>query len=667
MTPEDPAPMSRLPRPLDPPADSEIDESRTSGPVEEASMPDVEGDRPDVPPCEEGEGRRQDSRWSRLAVSVLVLFLLGIILALVAPAFEGKFYAHDDVKGYSVPFGEFYARCLKNGEDFLWCPNVWCGYYLGAENRGMHHPLQMVLFRAFPLVWAVCLEFAAVYALMIAGMYIFLKRWGLDTAPALLASITYAFSGFNLHHYVHITLLSGSVHLPYLLLAIDFVMRSTRPREVSLGAVGLAFATASESLMAHPQMIWTCGLAEAGYALILAFSRPGMLIRLPILGVALAVGVLGGAAQLLPTYDLYRQSHRATVSREFLASGSMSPINLPVQSLSPSLYRATVMGYPTRIVLSATESYDAGIAGEYMGDWRSWEFGMYNGAITPALLVWSLMRWRHLGRLRLLAGAGLIIGGVGLLLTFGDQTPLFELMCRIPAFNMFRAPGRYRLLYNLSADFLVAISLADLSRSSFGPRRYPWWRLWPLALVALASLVITLGFKALSPASPRHSCSTPCRTNTSSYGGRAWSSPRRGWSPWRRGYRGAILGLVVLAALDTSLFARRYFACFDWETPEEISRTVDTGQPLPAGFPEKSRGDGFDHRLALGGDQLWCNGAIIGGVKFTQGYTPFRPNKRLNYSTVPALRAAAPIGYGAGWGRIRATGNLSPIPCRASA
>jgi hypothetical protein len=292
-----------------------------------------------------------------------------------------------------------YARCLAQGDRPYWWPEVWCGFYLHAETMvGMCHPWHWALYRSLPLAAAFNAEFLANYLLMLVGMAWLLRRWGLGTPAALLGAGLYTFVGFNVVHYHHISIEVSCAHLPFLVLAADGVMRGRSRRSVARSALALAGLTASNIQLSHPQSLWICGMVAAGYAALLWPSVDRAASRLAIVLAAHGLGILGGAAQLLPTYSLMQESQRATVTSRFLAHGSTHPLNWIVQPLAPYLYTAGVLQHP-EVLANATYDQAVGPALDRT-DYRTWENGVYDGAVLPALLTWLAMRRRGLGRLR---------------------------------------------------------------------------------------------------------------------------------------------------------------------------------------------------------------------------------------------------------------------------
>ena len=58
-------------------------------------------------------------------------------------------------------------------------------------------------------------------------MYLLLRRLELPPPAAIFGAIVFTFSGFNLLHFMHMNAIAIVAHIPWLLLAIDVLLRSS--------------------------------------------------------------------------------------------------------------------------------------------------------------------------------------------------------------------------------------------------------------------------------------------------------------------------------------------------------------------------------------------------------------------------------------------------------
>ena len=549
-----------------------------------------------------------------LAASAAILAAFGLPMAL------GQVYAANDLGIFHLPLRHFYARCLAAGDDFAWFPGIYCGFNLHGEGQvGMYHPLHLLLYSAFPFGVAFNLEILSSYVALLAGMALFLRRWDLPRDAALFGGIVFAFGGYNFGHYFHLNSVAIIAHLPWLLWAIDVVLRGEDRRRAAWGRPAVALLTGSQLLLGHPQSVWFSVLVESLYALFLVVAFHAPLRRLAGLAWAKGLGVLAGAVQLLPTFEAVAGSQREILTRALKAAGSLPPANL-IQALAPYLYVSRVVAPPTMFGETpfgpATSIYD----------WRVYEFGLYNGAMVPALLAWLILRRRQIADRRLARGAALL-AAMALVLAFGEYTPLFKVTSELPVLGMFRVPARYLVLFHLATAILAAIAFADLARQS-GAGRLPWRSLRPLLILPALGLAIGLGAKALARPYPKFMLRPYFAPNREIFAGVALAGVATLLVLLAaRGRRFALIGIVLFAAADEGVYGLTF------------ARSAPP-RPLPElvtdrAFPPAPRTDcirSFDNMLTLS------------GIRIVDGYVALTPKRELDYSKPACLQVA-----GASW------------------
>ncbi len=220
--------------------------------------------------------------------------------------------------------------------------------------------------------------------------------------------------------------------------------------------MGLALLTGSQVLLGYPQYVWFSLLAEASYAAWVLWELqtgdrrrgadcqsaafPARLApRLSRLAISLALGLLMGTVEWLPTLDALGHSARHAADAAFADSGSLDPLNL-VQLVAPYLFRTRVVGDNTH------------------------ELGLYCGAVPLVLVAWLMSQWRRLGRLRKSVLAAAVFGLLALLLAFGEYGPLYRFQSWLPIVGRFRFPCRYIALFQFSIAVIAAAAFALLAR-----------------------------------------------------------------------------------------------------------------------------------------------------------------------------------------------------------
>jgi hypothetical protein len=470
---------------------------------------------------------------------------------------------------------------------------------------------------------------------MMVGMWLFLRRL-LDHNPAAaLGSLCFTFCGFNLLHLVHPNAVAVVAHVPWLLWSIDIVLVDARRRRVMAASVLIALLTGSQLLLGYPQYVWFSLLIEAAYAAFVLYTHRYASRRecdqcatcddcigcttatWPRLLIAQAAGLLIGGVQILPTLDAWMHSARQTADGQFAYWGSLHPVNL-VQLVAPYL-----------------------LAGRVAGD-NTHEFGLYLGAVPLTLMVWLLARRGELHRFKPLTRAAGGLALLALLMALGENGPLYRVLALLPLFRTFRFPCRYVVLAQFAASLLAAVGFVLLLREhqrcgeyrrraalSFQKRCVMIGRefapLW--ALVAVAGAMAVTGLKlrhdpAIAPiplilAGPALFLVTAVLVVMAA-----------------RGYRAALVGLILLAAVDQGCYGLTYAV---YRRNVTFDQWVASAQTPPHEAPGRVLAtllDGNQPGLRTG------NLMTLAGWSRADGYAGLEPSRELNYHDLRALRVA---------------------------
>lgn len=408
----------------------------------------------------------------RLSLLLLLAALCALVI-LARPLFEGSVYVFDDLLGLMLPVRQFYSQALKSGDNVLWAPQIFCGYYLHGDGQtGMCHPLHWLLYRTLPLDTAFNLEFLSSYLMLFPGMYVLLRRWKLPTAPSLLGATMFTFHGFNMLHYMHMHAVAIVAHIPWLIVLDDIVLHTRNRRHLAAAQLGITLLTASQILLGYPYYVYYSTVAEGIYILWVyrswvSWRRFGLLFFAKLIAFAVAM------MQLIPTWNNLQESIRATPDLTFRMGFSMHPLNI-LQLWSPFAFK------------------DRYFAEQRWTDGNTHEMGLYMGAIATVSLFWLWLRRKHLGRFRKLAISVAIFGGVMLVISLGRYGKLYYLMTDLPVLQKGRAPTRHVLLVHLSLAILSSIALWDLLKVARRGIRLPWIQLkalWVPILLSTATLL----------------------------------------------------------------------------------------------------------------------------------------------------------------------------------
>lgn len=454
-----------------------------------------------------------------------VLYFLPALLA-------GSVLCPDDGTIFNTPLRVAAANITLSGNLPLWNPYIFGGMPLFASAQGglLFPPNWFYLL--FSPQTATNLMVVTSYMLAALGAYLYARRAGASVAGSMVTSLAWQWGGFLVGQVGHINIVQTGACLPWVLWALDGYGATGRRK----WGVLLAVFVALQTFVGHQQTLVYSLLLAAAYALANAYfmreSRARYLWSLALL----AAGVLLAAVQILPTFELLRNSLRADSSYDFFTSFSLPPRMLAT-FLAPyvagggdgRLFRAPYVGPP------------------YYG-----EMAGYVGALGLMLAACAVVFKRD-AQTKFWTAVALVC----LALALGRYVPLkfYKLIYYVPVLNLFRVPARHLM----EAEFALAVlagrgltALAAAREGGRGLRRAAWVA---ACIVLLTLLLVTLGrpdeFK-LARQAPVGLMRAPelfmpvvvvCLS--------AWAL----WA-FARGRRGATLLLVALLACDLALWGQ---------------------------------------------------------------------------------------------------------------
>jgi len=573
----------------------------------------------------------------RLIFAVGVASAIAILVYFAWPMILGQLYVFDDLLALHIPMRWFYAERLADGNNFIWNPYINCGYYLHGEGQvGMLHPLHLLIYSILPFTEAFNLEMFPPYPLMLAGMYLFLRRWKIRRDAAIFGALVFAFSGFNMLHFMHMHLVAIIAHIPWLLLAIDVAIRGGTRGRVAAGCLAVVVLSASEMLLGHAQCVWFSFQAEALYVLLL---RPWWKGARPIVLLAAAKGiaVLIAAVQLLPTYHMLTHSTRMDPVAFTSSELSLPPVNV-VQFVEPYLLKGRVI----------TDEPNA----------NTHEYGLYEGAGVLTLFVWLGLAAGGLKETKRLAVGAIFLAAASLVLAFGRYGGLYLLFSRLPLFEWFRASCRYIVLVDLGMAVAAAVAFDALAKGGAVGDNFPRWRWLVLLLVPAASVVIYAlaawpGAPAWGILSGRIAEGAWPATTGPLLAGCAFLLVLAAG----RGSRAALAGLILFTAADLGVYGLSYMRSEPPATFEAIADSIR--------LPER---ESFFRIEAFPTTGMT---ATIKGFRLVTGYMGLPPAKVLDYKETGPLRLASAAykimkydalsASGAGVGRLRIEAVPAPL------
>jgi hypothetical protein len=413
-------------------------------------------------------------------IAAISAIFLAILMAL--PLLRGHVSVHWDSGALHLPIREFYAECLARGDSFDWMPGQYGGFFMTGEGEaGCYHPLHFVLYRFLPLDVAFAFEYAANYAIMLAGMVIFLRR-KIGLAGAWLAGLTYTFSASNVNHGVNFVQVLA--HLPWLMWSLDRIAAAaSRPARLRACAL-LGLLTGSQILAGHPQATSYSLFTEVLYASFLIWKAESKWSIGTMFFGGKLIGLLIGAVQLLATLAFLGETNRTTFDPFF---GSISPVQL-VQFVAPFLLTENVPEWSGESIYFGSVSVVLGLY--WLGNCFSRSLDVTQGTHDefPVLPQKSELRLRHFG----LFAIGLCL--LATWLATGWYGGLYKLQTLLPVVGQFRAPARYANLVVFGAALLTGLGLVCFMRLVESNRRIPLRALTLPWLGVLVAFVVSILF-----------------------------------------------------------------------------------------------------------------------------------------------------------------------------
>lgn len=413
----------------------------------------------------------------RLALGALVF--VGIpALVFSVPAALGVPWLVGDNLIQNFPLRLLVGADLRSGHLPLWDPYIWSGSpLLAGFNAGAAYPLTWL----FAAVGAVPAWVAGqVVALVVAasGTFTLLRFQGRSVTAAAVGAAAFSFGGFVSAQSVHIDLVEAAGWLAWAFAALDRIARGRPGRSVLPWVALLGVALGLMVLTGAAEPILDGGVAMVLYVLWSLWKGKG---RRPQIFAAVAAGValgaLVGAAQLLPGSLVQAHSQRSLHDYWYFASGSMN------KSLTVLLLDPLLLGGAHAFPLS------------YVGTYNLPEISGYVGIMALMGAV-GLLAKRH--RRSPEAHQWWIwyaIAAVGLVLVWGDFTPLGHVEYLVPFYNRQRLLARNWLEVDLALVVLFAawVDHMLLSRAPAGDGvqgRHRWSSDVVLPLLPVAGVVV---------------------------------------------------------------------------------------------------------------------------------------------------------------------------------
>jgi hypothetical protein len=394
--------------------------------------------------------RHQTNRHQTLLHSAAVVLGFSLLFTLFfAPVlFSEKLLAPGDGVAYYIP--AFYSAKT------LWTNLIFGGYPIAADSQNMTWYPPALILSLFPHSW----NLFVLSAYVLAASFAYCYAYTVTASPlaGAVSGLVYSMSGFMLSHLGHAGMIHPAVWIPLIVTALERLRQRLEPMWVAIGAVAVACCC----LGGHPQ-IFVYGVGTGlFYALFLGWIVPMTSDRSETVGrwqfyryaCGILLGGLGLAAiQLLPTWELSRLSVRADLNFEAFVTFSL-PIQQVLQLLFPYFFGS---GFPSPHHVYQTD---------YWGKWDLSEISGYVGLLPLILAGIGAVAYPQRAVTRFWIGFGLIT----LLLSFGGDLPLGQVLYHVPVYSKFRAQGRHLIEVALAVAALAGFGVAAIAARSVSKR-----------------------------------------------------------------------------------------------------------------------------------------------------------------------------------------------------
>lgn len=366
---------------------------------------------------------------------------------------QGNDLTGGDTWPYFFPQKTVLAESFANHELPLWHDLTGLGYPLLAESQaGVFYPTNQILYRVTSINRAYYISIVLHYAFAFIFAWRFVRCQQVSNWPALLAAMIFVYGWFPARISLEWSIIGG-VWLPLTLwLTHDFLQRPSPWRFAMLSTcLGIHLLAGHFTLAFINQL---CLVLYAALQLLVGpkDNRPKLLTAAAI-PAAVIVGLVIGAAQLLPSMELKQVSQREGARTAFK----------PGYGHMPPLYLTQLVGswswWHSPEILQSGQMQR--LPGSMPYDTNAVEAHFYLGLIPLALAALCLLP----GRRRYMPSAEyltwLILGACSIVYATGWLLPVTQ---HLPGFSYFMGPGRYTIVATLAGAILCGLTLDSLMR-----------------------------------------------------------------------------------------------------------------------------------------------------------------------------------------------------------
>ena len=425
-----------------------------------------------------------------------VLLLAGLVFLFFGDLFlQGRTLMMRDTLCDFLPWRLFARGAWSAGHLPLWNPLSGFGKPFAADPQAAaFYPLHF-LFHVLPAAWALKVSWSLHFWIAAASMYGLARYWRLQTAAALIAAVSFAFSTWVVAYMEFLSALTTAAWGPLVvwraLVVVDrlsddvpdhaWLARVWRNR----GAISiLALVLAVQYLAGHPEMVMHTWLLTGMFLIVQCISRRNATTFKAAAATTIIAGALAAVVvlpQFLLSVELIQQSNRAV---------TIDP-QLDVASASPKQFLGLLL--PFAMGRPGYGNYWAPTIFEF------WIGTCYVGILPLLLAGLAASVFRRKGSPEYSLHKQLFVTliailGVGVFMSLGQFTPLYSFVFSyVPGFDRIRWPSKYLLwvLYSLALLGALGYQVASFSARVTRSARRQWLDGIVVAIVFLNLLVVS--------------------------------------------------------------------------------------------------------------------------------------------------------------------------------
>jgi len=327
----------------------------------------------------------------------------------------------------------------------MWNPYTFMGLpAVGNTLFALFNPSN-ILYMFFNPAWLFgALMFVDVFIIGVST-YFFVKEIGVNRFGALVAAITFMFSGVVIARVYagHPVNLDVIAMIPLSFLLVEKAIQKKSLFYGALTGIPIALELVGGNIEISLYGVTALALYFALRLIFVIRESPKHVPKtLALMVVALVLGVALSAVQFIPAFELSLQSVRNVAS-------------------SVDYQTATAYSFPPEQTMTflIPEFYGTFLDFTYWGGRNFWELCVYTGVFSLVLVVVALIDAKNKYKLSFLA-----ILAFSILFVLGRYTPFYSVFYYMPFFNMFRKPSAMLFLTAFSLSVLAGFGADFLSR-----------------------------------------------------------------------------------------------------------------------------------------------------------------------------------------------------------